>query len=101
MKYDEVIDRIKSGNFAGKHGFDLQLLVNLIGTLGEMLRKGYTITQPQEPQYPICERCGKQINHIKTSVFNYDGTDSEHQMLLTYDKESDCVVFETTQNWTG
>lgn len=55
----------------------------------------------QEPQYPVCEHCGKQIDRINTSVFNYDGSDSEHQMLLTFDKETGCVVFETTQNWTG
>ena len=54
-----------------------------------------------EPQYPVCEHCGKQIDRINTSVFNYDGSDSEHQMLLTFDKETGCVVFETTQNWTG
>lgn len=54
-----------------------------------------------EPHYPICERCGKPINHIKTSVFQYDGTDSEYQMPLTFDEKTGCVVFETTQNWTG
>lgn len=52
-------------------------------------------------QYPICERCGKQIDHINTSVFQYDGTDSEYQMPLTFDERTGCVVFETTQNWTG
>ena len=59
------------------------------------------LLKAQEPQYPVCEHCGKQIDRINTSVFNYDGSDSEHQLLLTFDKETGCVVFETTQNWTG
>lgn len=59
------------------------------------------LLKAQEPQCPVCEHCGKQIDRINTSVFNYDGSDSEHQMLLTFDKETGCVVFETTRNWTG
>lgn len=63
--------------------------------------KAIEILKAREPHYPICERCGKPINHIKTSVFQYDGTDSEYQMPITFDEETGCVVFETTQNWTG
>ena len=60
-----------------------------------------TLLSWQEYQDPVCERCGKQIGHINTSVFLYDGTDSEYQMPLTFDEKTGCVVFETTQNWTG
>lgn len=67
----------------------------------EALEMAVDALKAQEPQYPVCEHCGKQIDRINTSVFNYDGSDSEHQMLLTFDKETGCVVFETTQNWTG
>ena len=54
-----------------------------------------------EQQYPVCERCGKLIDHINTSVFNYDGSDSPHSLQITYDKQSQCVAFSTTPNWTG
>lgn len=67
----------------------------------DMMADALELLKAQEPQYPVCEHCGKQIDRINTSVFNYDGSDSEHQMLLTFDKETGCVVFETTQNWTG
>ena len=73
---------------------------NLRETLDEMMRYADEL-KAQEPRYPVCERCGKQIDHINTSVFQYDGTDSEYQMPLTFDEKSGCVVFETVQNWTG
>lgn len=46
MTHEEVIERIKSGRFANEYGFDLQILVNAVGALGEMLRNGYTIALP-------------------------------------------------------
>lgn len=46
MTHEEVIARIKSGRFANEYGFDLQILVNAVGALGEMLRNGYTIALP-------------------------------------------------------
>ena len=46
MTHEEVIERIKSGRFANEYGFDLQILVNAVGALGEMLRNGYTIAPP-------------------------------------------------------
>ena len=57
--------------------------------------------EEQEPDYPVCERCGKQIDHVKINVFNYDGSDSEYCIPLHFDKPHGCVSFETSQNWTG
>ena len=53
-----------------------------------------------EPEYPTCERCGKKIDHINTSIFNYDGTDSDHSIPVQYEPVSGCVSFTTTPNWT-
>ena len=69
--------------------------------IAEAFRMAVDALKAQEPRYPVCERCGKQIDHINTSVFHYDGSDSEYQMPLTFDEKSGCVVFETTQNWTS
>lgn len=52
MGKDEAINRIKSGNFSNRYGFDLQTLVNVVGTLGEMLRNGYTIAPPPRVMTP-------------------------------------------------
>lgn len=54
-----------------------------------------------EPEYPTCECCGKKIDHINTSVFNRDGTDSDRSIPVVYEPVSGCVSFTTTPNWTG
>lgn len=59
-----------------------------------------TYTLVSEPEYPICECCGKKIDHINTSVFNYDGTDSDRSIPVVYEPVSGCVSFTTTPNWT-
>ena len=55
----------------------------------------------QEAKYPVCEKCGKKIDHINTSVFSYDGSDSDYSVPITYSKENGCVSFSTSQKWTG
>lgn len=68
-----------------------QLKANVIALLKE-----------HEPRYPVCEKCGKKIDHIITSVFNYDGSESEYSFPITYNKDSGYVRFSiTTQKWTG
>ena len=52
-------------------------------------------------KYPVCEKCGKEIDHINTSVFSYDGSDSDYSVPITYSKENGCVSFSTSQKWTG
>ncbi len=67
----------------------------------ELTRNALELLKEHEAKYPICEKCGKEIDHINTSVFNYDGSDSDYSIPITYDKESRCVTFSTSQNWTG
>ena len=54
-----------------------------------------------------CKNCGKPIDHIVMSVFNYDGTDCNQKFPLIDLKEIplhscpvDAVYMEATANWT-
>ena len=40
MNEKEALERIKTGNFNNGSGFDMQLLIDAVGTIGEMLRSG-------------------------------------------------------------
>lgn len=40
MTEKEALTRIKIGDFGGKYGFDMQLLIDTVGTIGEMFRNG-------------------------------------------------------------
>lgn len=40
MTKKEAVTRIKTGNFNSGFGFDMQLLVDAVGTLGEMFKSG-------------------------------------------------------------
>lgn len=40
MNEKEALARVKTGNFNNGRGFDMQLLVDAVGTLGEMLKSG-------------------------------------------------------------
>lgn len=40
MTREEALIRVKTGNFNSGHGFDMQLLVDAVGTIGEMFRNG-------------------------------------------------------------
>ena len=40
MTEKEALTRVKTGNFNGGHGFDMQLLVDAVGIIGEMLKVG-------------------------------------------------------------
>lgn len=50
MTEKEAMTRIRTGNFNSGHGFDMQLLVDATGAVGEMLKTGR-----------LCEvvRCGE------------------------------------------
>lgn len=45
-----------------------------------------------------CKNCGKEIDSLRISVFNRDGSDSFHDISFE-EEEVDAVVFETDQNW--
>lgn len=40
MNEKEALTRVKTGNFNGGFGFDMQLLVNAVGIAGEMFKNG-------------------------------------------------------------
>lgn len=40
MTEKEALTRIKTGNFNGGYGFDMQLLIDTVGIIGEMFRNG-------------------------------------------------------------
>ena len=40
MTKTEAVTRVKTGNFNNDFGFDMQLLVDAVGALGEMLKSG-------------------------------------------------------------
>lgn len=40
MTEKEALTRVKTGNFNGGRGFDMQLLIDAVGTIGEMFRSG-------------------------------------------------------------
>ena len=67
----------------------------------EMLKAVLSLLKGQEAKYPVCEKCGKKLDHIITSVFNYDGSDSECSFPIDYYEDGGCIQFSTTQNWTG
>ena len=68
-EHNEAVDRVKSGNFNSGYGFDLGLLINAVGELGEMLRDGRLVEAkaiaPVRPTYrqgkAYCGACGKRI----------------------------------------
>lgn len=47
-----------------------------------------------------CEKCGKEIQYVKTYSFNWDGADyTDIKYLTEYDV--DAVGFDTDKNWCG
>ena len=66
-----------------------------------ILKDALDLLKEQEAKYPVCEKCGKEIDHIITSVFNYDGSDSDCSIPITYRNEYGCVSFSTSKDWTG
>ena len=48
-----------------------------------------------------CEKCGKDITHITTSRFSYDGSDYDDTIGIEEDEHYNAVIMETDKNWTG
>ncbi len=51
MTGEEAIFRVKTGKFNNNFGFDMQILIDAVGTLGEMFRSGQII------ECVRCENC--------------------------------------------
>ena len=92
---EEAIDRIR------EHMVIHKLNEPRAVKITEALNMAIEALKEQKAEYPVCEKCGKEIEHINTSVFSYDGSDSERSIQITYSKENGCVSFSTNQNWTG
>lgn len=68
----------------------------------EWLNSNYAgIALPEYFDRPICQCCGKPLDHLMVNMFAYDGSDSFEKTELTYIKDSVCVTISTTPNWTG
>ena len=87
--------------FDTESGFCKAMPANFCGYAKDYERPEWCPLKEQEAKYPVCEKCGKEIDHINTSVFNYDGSDSDYSIPITYSKENGCVSFSTNQKWTG
>ena len=62
MDEKEALTRVKTGNFDGGYGFDLQILVDAVGVIGEMFKSG------QISEVVRCKDCkhrpsGNRANH--------------------------------------
>ena len=51
MNEKEALTRVKTGNFNGGYGFDMQLLVDAVGIIGEMFKSG------QISEIVLCKDC--------------------------------------------
>ena len=80
MKNDEVINRIKSGNYSNGNGFDLQTLINVVGTLSEMIRNGYTISLPQQP----CEDAVSKQAVVSALEGEYSDWNDDYNVPITH-----------------
>ena len=65
MNEKEALTRIKTGNFNGGYGFDMQLLVDTVGITGEMFKSGQISEvvrckdcQWYDEQISMCYNCG-------------------------------------------
>lgn len=61
MNEKEALTRVKTGNFNSGRGFDMQLLVDAVGIIGEMFKSG------QVSEIIRCKDC-KQLDTSPTVV---------------------------------
>ena len=64
MDEKEALTRVKTGNFNGGHGFDMQLLVDAVGVIGEMFKSG------QISEVVRCKDC--EYGHRLTDANGYN-----------------------------
>lgn len=93
---------------------DCERTIKGLGWISNEIVNGY-ITEPEQAVHyiadaitllkeigtkrPVCEKCGKQIDHVVIRMFNYDGSDSPCDAELIWDEDSKCAVFSTSRNW--
>jgi len=91
MNKQEALTRIKTGNFNGDYGFDMQLLIDTVGIIGELFKNGQisetaTILKEQKavepiyneekfgdflPHCPVCKKVLPSISQYGKSNFCY------------------------------
>ena len=95
-------DVIMELGYCGNYMRDRKDMTNLdIRFYAYLMRKAHDMLKGQEKDYPICEKCGRQISNIQLRVVDYNGNDSVYPFPLSFDRETGCVLFETSRNWTG
>ena len=57
MDAKEALIRVKTGSFNSGHGFDVQLLIDAVGTIREMFKSG------QIREVVLCKDCKYLIDH--------------------------------------
>lgn len=67
MTETEALMRVKTGNFGGDYGFDMQLLVDAVGIIGEMFKSG------QISEVVRCKDCkhGSPNGEYGCTVYHY------------------------------
>ena len=48
-----------------------------------------------------CEKCGREICHIITNCFQYDGSDIDFRFPLTEHPSTKAISFDANSNWCG
>jgi len=73
MTKEEALARVKTGYFGGKHGFDMQLLIDAVGTIGEMLQNGQIseVVRCKDCTYS-CDYTDIYIDHAYKCIKNRD-----------------------------
>lgn len=69
MTEKEALARVKTGNFNGGRGFDMQLLVDSVGIIGEMFKSG------QISEVVRCKECKYQHDPSNCFTFGMDRYD--------------------------
>ena len=88
MNKKEALTRAKTGNFNGDHGFDIQLLIDTVGTIGEMFRSG------QISEIVRCKDCRHATMTSDGKICKYcamDTDDSGNQRDVYHDADWYCA----------
>lgn len=48
-----------------------------------------------------CAKCGREITHISTNKFAYDGSDYDISLGIEEHEGYNAVIMETDRDWTG
>ena len=82
MNEKEALARVKTGNFNGGRGFDMQLLVDAVGIIGEMFKSG------QISEVVRCEDC---IHYRYYGLTEYPVSECTIDHCVNQDKDWFCA----------